>query len=229
MSDNETLCQAGVRGTVWVTLLVVPSLMVLGGTSQMSENTSAQRPEANAAFLDMLAKWQVVRTPGKGHELLAKLAGRWDVILRFHAGPQTWESKCASECTLLHGGRFLLEQITGEIYAPDEKGQMRPEPYTATRLLGYDNYKKAYVGAFAENQNTYLLTFQGHATPGGAADQVSMFGLCDEPMLELHDATMKYVLRLKDEDSFSWEVYALAVGDDAKVFDFIYTRPKARH
>lgn len=190
----------------------------------MSESQSAEQPEGNAAFLEMLAKWQAVRTPGTGHELLAKLAGPWNVTLRFHAGPQTWESKCTSECTLLHGGRFLLEQITGEIYAPDEKGQMRPEPYTATRLLGYDNYKKAYVGAFAENQNTYLLTFQGHAVPGSSVDQVPMFGLSDEPMLELQDATMKYLVRLIDENSFAWEVYALAVGDEAKVFDFIYTR-----
>ena len=162
----------------------------------MSESESTQQPEGNAAFVEMLAKWQAVRTPGEGHELLAKLVGQWDVTLRFHAGPQTWESKCISECTLLHGGRFLLEQITGEIHAPDEKGQMRPEPYTATRLLGYDNYKKAYVGAFAENQNTYLLTFQDHATPGASGEQIPMFGLSDEPMLELQDATMKYLVRL---------------------------------
>jgi hypothetical protein len=194
----------------------------------MSENQSVEQPKANAAFLEMLAKWQAVRSPGKGHELLAKLAGQWDITLRFHAGPQIWESKCTSQSTLLHGGRFLLEQITGEAYAPDEKGHMRLEPFTATRFLGYDNYKKAYVGAFAENQNTYLLTFLGHPNPGGSADQIPMFGPSDEPMLDLHDATMKYLLRLQDDDNFTWEVYALAVGDDAKVFDFVYTRQNAK-
>ena len=71
------------------------------------------------------------------------------------------KSQCTSQCTMLHGGRFLLEEITGEVYAPDEKGHMRLEPYTATRLLGYDNYKKAYIGAFADNQNTCFF--------GGAA------------------------------------------------------------
>jgi|GEM_PF-6592923 len=130
---------------------------------------------------------------------------------------------------MLHGGRFLLEQITGEIYAPDEKGKMRLEPYTATRFLGYDNYKKAYVGAFAENQNTYFLTFQGPPKPGGSVDQIPLFGLSDEPMLEIQDATMKYLLRLEDKDSYVWEVYALAIGDDAKAFDFIYNRRNAKH
>jgi len=176
------------HATACVAILLFLSLLVCGGTSEMSENGPVEQPEVNAEFLDMLAKWQAVRTPGKEHELLGKLAGQWDILLRFHGGPQSWESKCTSRSTLLHGGRFLLEQITGEIYAPDEKGQMRLEPYTATRLLGYDSYKKAYVAAFAENQNTYLLTFLGHPGPGGSADQISMFGLSDEPMLDLHDA-----------------------------------------
>ena len=55
-----------------------------------------------------------------------------------------------------------------------------------------------------------------------------MFGPSDEPMLGLHDATMKYMLRLKDDGSYVWEVYGLAVGDNAKVFDFVYTRRNAR-
>ena len=100
---------------------------------------------------------------------------------------------------------------------------MRLEPYTATRFLGYDNYKKAYVGAFAENQNTHFLTFQGHEKPG-CPGQIPMSGLSDEPVLDLQDATMKYVLSLKDNDRYVWEVYALAVDDNAKVFDFVYTR-----
>ncbi len=215
---------------VYVASLLFLSLMFFGSTFEMLESQSKeQQPEVNAKFLDMLAKWQTVRTPGKEHELLAKLAGEWDITLRFHTSKQSWESKCTSQCTLLHGGRFLLEQITGEIYAPDEKGQMRPEPYSATRFLGYDNYKKAYVGSFTENQHTYLLTFQGHPKPGGTVDHISMFGLSDEPMLDLHDATMKYMLRLQDNDSYVWEVYALAIGDDTKVFDFVYTRRKAKN
>ncbi|MCP4569491.1 MAG: DUF1579 domain-containing protein [FCB group bacterium] len=211
---------------VYVALLLPLSLIVYGGTSDMSQNQSGQQLEVNTELLEMLAKWQTVRTPGKGHELLGKLAGEWDITLRFHGRKQSWESKCTSQCTLLHGGRFLLEQITGEIYAPDEKGHMRLEPYTATRFLGYDNYKKAYVGAFAENQNTYFLTFQGHEKPGGS-DQIPMFGLSDEPMLEIQDATMKYVLSLKNNDHYVWEVYALAVDDNYKVFDFVYTRRNA--
>lgn len=205
----------------------VLSWIIDGGVSEVAQDQSGKQPEANSAFLEMLAKWQIARTPGKGHELLGKLVGEWDVTLRFHSHARklSWESKCTSHCTLLHGGRFLLEQITGEIYAPDEKGQMRLEPYSATRFLGYDNFKKAYVGAFAENQNTHFLIFQGHERPG-SPNRIPLFGLSGEPILDLQDATMKYVLSLNDDDHYALEVYALAVADDAKVFDFIYSRRK---
>lgn len=212
---------------MYVAVLLLLSFTVRGGAPEMIESQSTEHAEVNSEFLNILAKWQAVRTPDKGHELLGKLAGHWDILLRFHAGKQSWESKCTSQCTMLHGGRFLLEEITGEVYAPDEKGHMRLEPYTATRLLGYDNYKKAYIGAFADNQNTCFWTFQGHEKPG-APGPIPMFGLSDEPMLGLHDATMKYVLNPKDHDNYMWEVCALAVGDDAKVFDFIYTRHSAK-
>ncbi len=236
MNNQNSIRQASISGMdifrstnipMYVALLLLLSLIAYGGTSEMSQNQSPQQPEVSAEMLAMLAKWQTRRTPGKGHELLSKLEGEWDITLRFHGRKQSWESKCTSECTLLHGGRFLLEQITGEIYAPDEKGHMRPEPYTATRFLGYDNYKKAYVGAFAENQNTHFLTFQGHEKPGDSG-HIPMYGLSDEPMLEIQDATMKYVLSPKDKDHYAWEVYALAVDDNRKVFDFIYTRQNAQ-
>jgi len=130
-----------------------------------TDGPSQREPKVDPGFLQALEKWKQVRCPSKNHEILEALVGEWDVVLRFHAGDQTWESACVASKELLHGGRFLLEQLTGEIFAPDDAGTMRPEPYSATRLLGYDNFKRGYVGAFVENQNTSLLTFIGR--PGG--------------------------------------------------------------
>jgi|GEM_PF-3264391 len=44
----------------------------------MNDSQSVEQPEANTELLKMLEKWQSVRAPGKGHELLGKLAGEWD-------------------------------------------------------------------------------------------------------------------------------------------------------
>ncbi len=189
-----------------------------------NDNSHQEPPECDPHFLKMLEKWNRVRHPSKEHELLKSLAGEWDVLLRFHAGDQSWESSCIARKELIHEGRFLLEQLTGEIFAPDDTGTMRREPYSATRLLGYDNFKRGYVGAFIENQNTSLLTFIGRPRLGGNASEIDMYGEADEAMLDLHDGTMRYTLRVMGQDDHLWEVYALAAGPKTRLFDFIYTR-----
>lgn len=184
-----------------------------------SPNVSA--PQADE-FLRALAKWHAVRDAGESHAPLSELSGLWDVTVAFHGGGQPFSSRAAAAKRIVHGGRFLIEELDGEIHAPDEAGRMRLEPYSATRILGFDRFKRAWVGAFIENQNTSLLSFAGFATPESARELV-LFGSCDEPMLDLHDATMKYVLRVEGSNRHVWEVYAMAAGG-RKVFDFTYER-----
>ena len=175
-------------------------------------------------FVNMLEKWNKVRVPSNRHGILSRLVGEWDVLLRFRGGGQAWESSCISQAELMHGGRFLLEQIHGEIYAPDAGGEMRPEAYSATRMLGFDNYKNAYTGMFVDNQNTYLLTFQGHDFSESAPERLGLFGRQDEPMLDTHDVMMKYELRFLDSARHMWSVYVTAVSDDTSLFDFEYEK-----
>lgn len=174
-------------------------------------------------FQSMLEKWLAVRGPSEAHGLLHRLTGKWDVRFQFHGGDQTFESRCSSTAELIHDGRFLLEQITGEIQAPDASGEMRVEPFSATRILGHDNYKKAWTGIFIDNQNSCLLSFQGHAIEQ-PLKKIELFGVADEPMLDLHDGMMKYVLSFPDDKSHTWTVYALVAGDNVKVFDFVYSQ-----
>jgi hypothetical protein len=175
-------------------------------------------------FVASLKKWRDIQTPGKPHDLLKLLSGEWKVNLIFYAGEQKWETNCVAKNSLLHGSRFLLEQIEGEIYGPNEMGNMRPEPYSSTKILGYDNYKQAYCGSFIENQNSYLLTFKGRYPLTGDQDQVDFYGLSDEPMLDLKDVAMKYTLKLIDPNSYKWEVFVLALGENSKVFEFNFRR-----
>ena len=183
-----------------------------------------QEPAQMNEFQRMLAKWMAVRERSAAHDVLERLVGDWDVVLRFHGGGQSWDTRCTSRAELLHEGRFLCEQIVGEISALDSLGAMRPEPYTATRLLGYDNYKKAYTGVFIDNQNSQVLTFQGHAAPEGPVVRIDMFGTVDEPMLDVHDVMTKYVLAFGDSGHHAWTVYVVGVAEHAKVFEFEYVR-----
>lgn len=186
----------------------------------MSNEADATVPDG---FLAALEKWKTVRNPGEPHRLLTDLDGEWGVSIRFHGGDRTYESAAIASRRLAHGGRFLCEELEGEIQAPDADGRMRPEPYSATRILGFDRYKKAWTGVFMENQNTHLLTFTGVESPGAEDRELVLFGLSDEPMLDLHDTTLRHVLRIDGPDRHVWEVSAMAAGG-RRVFDFVYSR-----
>ena len=200
-------------------MLIAPAILQGRKVSAQEKNTMAESDD----FQNMLKKWFAVRETSKAHGLLKRLTGDWNVRLRFYGGDQTLESRCASTGELIHDGRFLLERISGEVQAPDAQGKMRKEPFTATRILGYDNYKKAWTGIFIDNQNTTLMSFQGHALEE-APEKIELFGVADEPMLDLHDCMMKYVLTFPDGRSHIWTVDALAVGENTKVFEFEYSK-----
>lgn len=176
-----------------------------------------------AAFLAALEKWTAVRGPGPDHALLSELVGDWRVSVEFHGGEEVFRSDANASKKLAHGGRFLVEELEGEIFAPDESGLMRPEPYSATRVLGFDRYKRAWTGVFFENQNTHLLCFVGAAAPGSDGLELMLYGHSDEPMLDLHDTTLEHVLRVEGPDRHLWTVSAMAAGGRT-VFDYVYTR-----
>ena len=154
-------------------------------------------------FSELIKKWRSIQRPGIQHDLFKQMTGRWDVDLIFYAKGQSWKSKCIANNELLHGGRFLIEQINGEIY---------------------DNYKKAYCGSFAENQNSYILNFTGRKPLSEKSNQIVFFGLADEPMLEINDTTMKYILDVEKKNIYKWKVFALALGENAMFLEYIFRK-----
>ena len=185
---------------------------------------SDSKPKQTNDFNELIKKWRLIQKPGENHDLFKQLIGEWDVKLIFYGGEKSWESKCKAKNELIHGGRFLLENIEGEIYAPDDTGVMKPEAYSSTKIIGYDNYKKAYCGSFIDNQNSYMLNFIGRKPLRSKSNQIDFFGLSDEPMLGINDATMKYTLELKDENAYQWKVFALALGENSLAFEFAFQK-----
>ncbi|MFC2126247.1 DUF1579 family protein [Bacteroidota bacterium] len=175
-------------------------------------------------FIELVKKWRLIQRPGENHDLFKQMDGEWDVKLIFHGGGQSWETKCKARNEIIHGERFLIENIEGEIYAPDDLGIMRTEVYSSTKIIGYDNYKKAYCGSFIENQNSYMLNFIGRRPLSGEPNQIIFFGLSDEPMLGINDTTMKYTLEIVDDNSYIWKVFALALGENLLAFEFIFQK-----
>ena len=183
-----------------------------------------ENTEQTNDFNELIKKWRLIQKPGEHHDIFKQMTGKWDVRLVFYGGGKGWESKCKSTNELIHGDRFLSENIDGEIYAPDDTGVMRTEKYSSTKIIGYDNYKNAYCGSFVENQNSYMLNFIGRKPLKGESDQIDFFGLSDEPMLGINDTTMKYTLEFVNDKKYIWKVFALVLGENSLAFEFIFDK-----
>ena len=81
-----------------------------------------------------------------------------------------------------------------------------------------------YVGCWADNMGTQMLTMKGMADPSGKV--FTYFGEMDEPMLKVIGRTVKYVTRIVDKDTQVFEIFDLHAGPDYKVVEVTYKRKK---
>jgi hypothetical protein len=185
----------------------------------------AQPQVSPADMATMMEKWAKVAAPGENHKYLEPCVGKWDVTTRmWWGGPGTPPivSHGTSESRWVLDKRFVLTEDKAELLMPDADGGMQKKPFTGMGLTGYDNYKNLYVGGWADNMGTQLLTMSGTRDPSGKV--FTFYGQMDEPMLDMSDRMVKYVTRIINNDKHVFEMYDLAVSEDYKVFEITYTR-----
>jgi len=174
---------------------------------------------------EMMKKWQAVASPGEHHKRLQHFVGSWKLSTRM------WMSGPGSEPTVSQGtatvkwvldGRFLLEESSGEFKMPGPDGKEMAVPFKGLGLGGYDNYRNLYVGTWADNLNTHLLTMAGTCDPSGKV--FTSYAQMDEPMLDVHGRMVKYVTRIINDNKHVVEIYDLHAGDNYKVLEITYER-----
>jgi len=100
-------------------------------------------------------------------------------------------------------------------------------PSKGTGFLGYDNFKKKFVGASITSVSTVLLTYEGGLDKTGT--ELMMWGPMDEPMTGEHDKPVRYDWKFDGKDKFSIEVHDLMIGGDkTKVVQVDFERKKAK-
>jgi hypothetical protein len=173
----------------------------------------------------MMKKWIEVAAPSEAHEYLQRFVGEWDVTIRMSmAGPtgQPLETKAVSRVHSILGGRFIVEELEGELMQPDLESGMKTKPFSAFAMTGYENYKKIYVGSWADSINTHLIQLKGTRTPSGG--KLTMYGEMDEPTMGVSDRLIKIMTTIQGDDQHRVEVFDLHVSDDYKVLEYEYNR-----
>ncbi|MHC5002786.1 MAG: DUF1579 domain-containing protein [Planctomycetota bacterium] len=175
---------------------------------------------------EMMQEYMATLQPGPAHRALDPSIGSWDTTTKMWWGGPGSEpvvTTGTAERKWILDGRFMLEEMTSEIMMPDPStGQMKAMPWQGMGLFGYDNYRKMYVGAWADSMSTALLRSTGSADPSGTV--FTYYGEMDEPMLGVVGRMVKYVTKRVSENTEIFSIYDLHAGNDYKVLEITYRR-----
>ena len=212
------------RRVALIACLAAAALLAITTVSRSKDAPSAA-PSADEQA-QMMKAWMELAKPGQPHQKLAAFAGEWDVTTKmFMGGPdgRVEESKGKATIRSVLGGRFIEEHVEGQMDIPDETGKPRPTKFDGMGLTGYDNYKKAYVGTWADSMGTVLLSYQGTDNPA-KPDELTFYGEMAEPGLGLQGRLIKYHRKIVSKDKWVFTMYDLARGDDFKAMEITYVR-----
>lgn len=157
--------------------------------------------------------------PGKEHEWLKQLDGKWDVAGKFFMDPaQPPVEIKGSESTNLELGGFWLK---GHF-----KGEFLGKKFEGRSVTGYSPMKKKYVGTWVDNFMPHLFVMEGSMDDAGKV--LTMTGEGFDPATG-KPAKEKWVIEVKGPDSHVMTFYtADAEGKERKTGELTYTKQKKK-
>jgi hypothetical protein len=152
--------------------------------------------------------------PGKEHEFLKQLEGKWDVtgkILVDPANPMEIKGTESSKMDL--GGFWLRSHFKGEFLGQKIEGRSD---------TGYSPVKKKYVGTWIDSMMPHLFVMEGTADEAGKV--ITFTGEGFDPATG-KPAKEKWVIEIKDADTHTMTFYAAdAEGKERKTGEMTYKK-----
>lgn len=155
--------------------------------------------------------------PGKEHELLKQLEGKWDVAGKFWMDPSKPPSEVkGSETAKVDLGNFWLRTHF--------KGEFLGQKIEGRSTLGYGPMKKKYVGSWIDDMMPHLFVMEGDADAAGKVFTLAGEGF--DPATG-KPAKEKWVIEIKDADTHTMTFYGPgADGKERKTGELTYTKKK---
>jgi hypothetical protein len=145
--------------------------------------------------------------PGAEHEVLKKMEGNWDLVMKVGGA----ESKGSVTYKMELGGLWLVGSLDGELFG---------EKFQGKSLDTYDAGKKKYIGVWADSMGTQPMTLEG--TYDKEKKTLTMSG--DGPGMDGKPTKYKSVSAFTDDNTINFSMY---VGDGKEpAFTIVYTRKK---
>lgn len=135
-----------------------------------------------------------ISAPGKPHEVLSKLEGNWDYVLKWWDGNGTPAiSEGTSDKELIMDGRYLTMK---------HKGTWEGKAFEGFGIKSYDNVKEEYGTVWIDNLGTGLSVTSGSYDTG--TNKLTESGTTTFMASEL---PYKGVTTFVDEDTYTYEYF----------------------
>jgi hypothetical protein len=194
----------------------VCAAMVLAGPAVAQDAKPGEKP-MSAEQKAMMEAWQKLATPAEGHKALAGMVGTWDAEVTTWMDPAQppMKSKGTSENRMVLGGRWVESKFTSD---------MMGQPFEGLGYTGYDNYKKKYMGTWADNMSTAVMVSEGTFDTAGKV-MTSMATMDD--VMTGKKANIKMTTTIVSPDHHVFEMWGPdPSGKTVKQMEIVYRRRK---
>lgn len=131
--------------------LFAAAAVLVGGAFAFHRATAqepGQEPGIPGMDAEMMAQMIELATPGEMHELIATMAGDWELEMEMWMDPSAPPMTMTGTATgkMILGGRYLQERVFGE---------MMGEPFEGMNVFGYDNNLKVFNSVWIDSASTW--------------------------------------------------------------------------
>lgn len=192
-------------------LTLMSLCIMLAASVAMAKGKKTEKSMDPQAMMEVYTKLAV---PGEQHKQLASLAGSWTTKTKEWMEPNKppVESTGSAEMKILLDGRFLQQELTG---------QMMGQPFSGIEITAYDNLLKRYVTSWMSTMGTGIFTMEGTASTDGKT--ITLKGQHAEP----GGGYMKHraVWKIVDSNTQTFDMYGAHPGEkEWKMMEMTYTR-----
>jgi len=192
-------------------LTLMSLCIMLAASVAMAKGKKAEKSMDPQAMMEVYTK---LAAPGEQHKQLASLAGSWTTKTKEWMEPNKppTESTGSAEMKILLDGRFLQQELTG---------QMMGQPFSGIEITAYDNLLKRYVTSWMSTMGTGIFTMEGTASTDGKT--ITLKGQHAEP----GGGYMKHraIWKIVDRNTQTFDMYGTHPGGkEWKMMEMTYTR-----
>jgi len=197
-----------VIGTVLGAGVVLAAMQSFSLAFSQPEGKKPAAPDA------MQETWMKLAEKNEHHAGFKILEGTWSAVVKHWDDPSqpAHEAKGTMVNTLLHDGRYVHHDFSGEMFG---------QPFNGSGLFAYDNATQKYQGTWIDSMSTGIAFSTGDYD--AAAKTYTLTSDCTLPGTGV--AKQREVIVIADNDHHTMTMYLTMAGQpEIKMMEIAYTR-----